>query len=878
MSATRQAKHPYRDPGLSPSQADELEQAVARVMAMSEKELLDLVPKQTGILFCGCPNCDRGMQEVNQLTWTIDAPHQVKCRFCGHTYPSDKYPMDHVQVTRNPQGRRVTARYYLDEKGNDYFFESAVWYRQKRWLTRQAVALAQAYYVTRKPEYARRAALIIDRFAQLYPTYCVVYQWPYRRRRYTSQTRPPFPHEGGKWGRWIPDEVPPQLPLAYDLIYESEELDRLSHELKADVRKRIENDFFRATVEYTISSAGPMFNMSPHFATAIARVGRVIGEPEYLHWVHDWFGRLLQTQFCYDGMWHEAPSYHYTVTRGIERLLEETKGYSDPPGYVGKKDGLHIENMDLEAEFAFLAKVMKAPTTIDYPDGRSAPVHDTWGGTTWPSEPGIRRRTSTCRILPGFGHAVLGTGKGRDQVQAHLHFSGAYGHHHCDNLNIALFAYGREMFCDIGYTHTKLRYWATCTAGHNTVVIDRTDQPRFGHRTDADLLAYVPNLPGLAVVEAKGEQGYPGLAQVYRRLLMLVSINGATPYIVDVFHVKGGHVHDWLLHGSADHDQVARCSLPLRTRKKNLLAKGERWEEPYGESATFIPYGLMRNVRAGKTDRNWHVTMTYLDRPDLGVRSHLMGGRATEVFLCETPSVRRAGQDDSKLYDYVMPQLVVRRRGRAPLESVFVAVHEPFRGKPTVSRAELLRLAESKAPALALRVRQNSRSDTILISLDGPAHVECKGRQGPAMEGRVGLIARQNRDVVAARLIGGTRLRAGNFELAAEAGCWSGVLDGAERRANGAPRDAFLTSSELPAGTKLRGAWMVVRHPGGRTHGYEIDSVSKHDAQTRIYLKHDHGLHINDLRTEACYFPQRKFRGRNRFVIYGACAWPSDGK
>jgi len=874
MAAVWKVKHPYRDPGLSKSQAGELESAIERVMAMGEQELLDLVPTQTGILFCGCPNCDRGMQESNQLTWTVEAPHQVVCRFCGHVYPSDEYPMDRVQVTRNPQGKRVTVRYYLDEAGNDHFFEGAVWYRQKRWLARQAVALARAYHVTRKPEYARRAALIMDRFAQLYPTYCVVYQWPYRPRRYTSQTRPPFPQGGGKWGRWIPDEVPGELPLAYDLIYESPELDRLSRELGADVRKRIEDDFFRATVDYTLSSARPMFNMSPWFATAIVRVGRVIGEPEYLHWVYHWFGRLLHTQFCCDGMWHEAPSYHYTVTHGIRRLLEETKGYCDPPGYVGKEDGLHIESLDLAKEFPFLARVMQAPTTIDYPDGRSAPVHDTWGSKKWPSRPGRRKRSSACRILPGFGHAVLGTGKGKDQIQAHLHFSGAYGHHHCDNLNLALFAYGREMFSDLGYTHTKLRYWATCTVGHNTVAIDRTDQPRFGHKTDADLLAYVPNLPGLAVVEARGERGYPGLAEVYRRLLMLVSLDGASPYVVDVFHVKGGTTHDWLLHGSADHDQDARCSLPLKARKGGLLAKGERWEEPYGESATFIPYGLMKNVRAGRTAGKWSVTMTYRDRPDLGVRSHVMGGRATEVFLCETPSVRRAGQDDASLYDHLMPQLVVRRRGREPLESVFVAVHEPFQGKMQIDRAELSELARPTAGAVALRVKRGARTDTILISLDDPAPVECKGKNAAGMEGRIGLVSREGGRVAAARLIGGTRLVAGGFELAADTGSWAGIIEGAERKADGAPSDAFVTSTELPSGTKLRGSWMVVRHPGGRTHGYGIDRVENRDGRTWIHLADDHGLRLSGLTTEECYFPQRKFRGRNRFVIYGTAAWP----
>jgi hypothetical protein len=472
---------------------------------------------------------------------------------------------------------------------------------------------------------------------------------------------------------------------------------------------------------------------------------------------------------------------------------------------------------------------------------------------------------------------VLGTGKGADQVQAHLHFSGSYGHHHCDNLNLSLFAFGREMISDLGYSHTKLRYWATCSIGHNLVVIDRTDQPRFGHKTDADLLMYVPDLSGLSVVEASGELGYPGLAEVYRRLVMLVSLPGAHPYVVDIFRVKGGGTHDWILHGSADDDQAARCSLKLSPKKGTLLEKGERWVEPFGESATFLSYGLMRNVRTARTAAQWHATFTYRDRPDLGVRTHVMGGKATEVFLCETPSMRRAGTDDGLLYDYLMPQLVVRRRGRRPLESIFVAVHEPFRGKPRITSAELLTPDGSTGRAVALRVKLGRRTDRFLVSLDGAAQIECSGKEGAAMDGRIGFISQSHGVTSIAHLIGGTRLAGRDFDLAAPVAAYEGEIEGAERRLEGAQSDSFVTTADLPDGRKLRGSWMVVTHPGGRTHGYCIERVEKRGGKTCIHLSDDHGLRITGARTQECYFPQRKFAGRNRFTIYTTASWPRPG-
>ncbi|MEW6356680.1 MAG: heparinase II/III family protein [Planctomycetota bacterium] len=866
MAQPFKVKHPTHDPKLTQADASRLEKAVQRVLVMSEEDLLALVPVQTAIHFCGCPNCDAGMQESNQLTWTIDRSREVKCQFCGHVYPSEKYPMDKTQTATNPRGEKVTVRYYLDKEGNDYFFEGATWRFQKIWLVTQCHNLARAYHVTRRPEYARRAALILNRFAELYPGYCVVKQWPFRRREYTSINKPPYPSSGGKWGRWCHDEIPRTLPLAYDLIYESEELDKLSKERGVDVRKRIEDDFFRATVTYMFSFKDHGSNMAPSYAAPMIQIGRCIGEPEYVHWAYHWVGQILNTRFFYDGMWCEAPSYHYQTVGGIQRVLDELKGYSDPPGYTGK-DGLHFEDLDPEKEVPFLRKCLTAPEAIAYPGGLICPVHDTWAG----SKRGPKRKESTCAILPGYGHAVLGAGKGDGQIQAHLHFSGSYGHTHMDNLNLALFAYGREMLCDIGYSHTRMRHWTICTIGHNLVAIDRKDQSQ--KESDGDLLMYVPNLPGLAVVEASGERGYPDLAQVYRRMVMLVSAEGAAPYAVDIFHVKGGQTHDWLLHGAADNDQTLDCTVNLAPREGTLLEPGETWEEPRGESSHFIPYGLMRNVRAGRADGGWSAAFRYKDDPDLGCRVHMLANPGAEVFACETPSIRRAGSDDSKLPNYMMPQLVVRRRGDAPLETIFVSVVEPYRGAPRITRVEGLKIESGSPLTVAIRVHMTDRTDTILVNPDVPDATCMAG--GVLLQGRIGFLACRGDKIAAACLVAGSRLKSGQLELTAQTPVLTGVIESAMRKVDGADADAFVTAADLPEGKDLHGSWMIVTHGNGYRHGYGIDRIEKRNGKTIIHLLDDHGLRMNGDETTEAYFPRRTIKGKNQFVINGVAIMKS---
>ena len=94
-------------------------------------------------------------------------------------------------------------------------------------------------------------------------------------------------------------------------------------------------------------------------------------------------------------------------------------------------------------------------------------VHD-----TWPISHGFNGRTqTTSRIWPAFGHAILGRGSDDSQMEAHLDFSGSYGHAHADTLSFGLWAFGEELLSDIGYTHTYWG-WAGSSLSHNLVVVD----------------------------------------------------------------------------------------------------------------------------------------------------------------------------------------------------------------------------------------------------------------------------------------------------------------------------------------------------------------------------------------------------------------------
>jgi hypothetical protein len=346
--------------------------------------------------------------------------------------------------------------------------------------------------------------------------------------------------------------------------------------------------------------------------------------------------------------------------------------------------------------------------------------------------------------------------------------------------------------------------------------------------------------------------------------------------VVDLFRVRGGTVHDWLLHGSADNEMTADCSLALVPREGTLLEPGEEWVEPIGETSHILSYGLIRQLRRAETGERFHVTFRYAGdegpAAGAGVRTHLLGGPSAEILLGEAPRVRPAEGDDRKVYDYWMPQLVVRRRGQALLESVFAAVHEPFRPEPFLGEVQAVPLDPPGACAVALEVRHGDVCDTIVSTLDEPPYPERRLPGGIYLQGRLGVLRERAGRVLAAWLVDGTRLGKGDFALTCKPARWEGTFESATRKADGAAADSFVTAAELPPGDALGGRWIIVTHGNGHTHGYEIRSVEPADGKSVIILRDDHGLKIADGATEECYFPRRKISGPNRFVITGWAA------
>ena len=752
-------------------------------MSMSDGAVAGLISELAPIRLVGCPNCQGGSQDTSVDVWSIDDPGHVQCRHCGERYPNERYPLDGVTEVVNPRGERQAYRYH--DGGSEkrrYFFEGVISAEADAYLVERALDLALLYETTKDERYARKAAVILDRFAQVYPG------WPVHGNEgnfanwKTFHGAPPYPVQSGKWGRWIHDELMTELALAYDLIHDSAAFAGLGAESGVDVRHRIETGLFRAQVE--LVRAYPRYlgasGMSGTAAGLIA-IGRAIEEPDYVHDGVDRFRDSFAEWFFDDGMaLSGSPAYAKQMLRALESPIAMSRGYSDPPSY-SPPGGRRLVDLDLGASSPMLERARTALAKLVLPDGRYAAIHDSWARNRFTQEePPLESRPA---LLPAAGHAVLGRGAGPGQTQVHLHFGNHAGHAHADELNVLLFAHGREMLGEIGYSHTKLRPWAMSTLAHNTVVVDRLNQiitrgwlpvswarlDRF-ERTEfappenvfGSLLLFDTAGERVQVVEAEAVRGYRGLVpglREYRRLVAMVETGGDDVYVVDIFRVSGGREHLWAAHGSVDRDQDIETTLTLEPRAGTLLGPGTEYaavRDPELDSESFkgAVFGLIDGLSTATPDGQWSATWRFRDTPDLGLRLTMVGSAGRRVSVGRAPSVVPAGEDNAKVDEFKMPLLLVEDTGG---ESVFIAVWEPFRGRPRISKISRLEFRGGGGRALGLAVETGGRTDYILIDPEG-TEMRTVEDAGIAFQGRFGLISEARGQPLFKRLIRGTVL------------------------------------------------------------------------------------------------------------------------
>lgn len=751
----------------------------------------------------------------------------------------------------------------------------------------QAYYYAMRYHVRGNEKDAERAVEILKRFAQ------VICQWPLVDRDGNVHSQNDVRYlrtwdANGLWGEWYYQDLWACQPLlwAWDLIGSSKALQ------EPGVSEYIEEDLLRYMVEHQFKYDPPTYgNLEHYILEGLIDFGLLLPEPEYIHRAIRWHHAVVITQFFADGFWHEGtPAYHKDIWQGVTVLVPRLlKGYSDPlgfhsaetyewiqarqelieaPGITIADGGVRFDDLDLGVIYAPQFRRMEEATNkLLFPNRTVAGLHDCLPAgykAWWAEAPTIGEP----RLLGSSGHGILGTGVFRDQVYAHLHYGGTHGHEHYDALNMILWAKDHELVSEGMYRplpgDISTREWHTSTAAHNTVVIDERDQGgRFSNKTrsiasidavpgipnaryrsgghgnsdsDGKLLMFETTFDDVQVIEAAGEKSYYTVQpEIYRRTLALVKTDSKACYVVDIFRVKGGAIHDWMLHGPLDVPYGITFPGPMKP-KEGVLHK------------------YLRDMESFHTNHDVYFEIAVPRGPK--VRTFLMGQDNTELILAQAPAMRRMG---------TAPFVDVRHSGP---DSVFVAVYEPIgvRDTPKVQNVEFVQLGDDMSVGILVELTDDTK-DVILSTMEeGPWTFREVKEWGITFSGRFGHARLKGGQAQWLYLPRGESLAAGDAEVK-RALPFSGQILSTTRTESRASEDSLTADIPLPEGDELKGRALIMDVGGQLVQSIIVDKVERLETGSLILTKDDPGVSVEKDRVRLEHFPNWGISGSLKFLI-----------
>ncbi|WP_066190944.1 heparinase II/III domain-containing protein [Gracilibacillus timonensis] len=466
--------------------------------------------------------------------------------------------------------------------------------------------------------------------------------------------------------------------------------------------------------------------------------------------------------------------------------------------------------------------------------------------------------------------------------QLYMNFDPKYGHNHFDPLNLNLYAKGQELLPDIGYSYTFYRRWATSTMGHNTVVVDSKDMTTSGeaeHGGNIELFA--PISDQLQVMRAHQEKAYPGTDEYSREPWFIGFPDGEDGYVLDLFRVSGGNRHEYTLQGDANRDAHFDTDMELTEYGDYLLPEGTEvtlpetaYDTGYAEGHYYGYIYLQNVMEAALEDEQYQLTLTTEENEEEQAKMKITGlleSGENELYLAESPSLRSTRlhgtsmDTNDEAVKYHMPKFVLRRDGEN-LSSQFITLMEPYQHdeEPRIDHIEKLEIKDAHPGDIAVAVTHGETTDIILSSPHHPE--EPLVVDDTTMTGKMGMIRLQNGEVTDMYLIGGSLLEKGTEQLTGNETI-KGTLTNVMRQAKQDSYDAFVTDTNIPEDT--RGSHMVITHPDGKTHGYEIKEIMKENDQTIIQTNGmDPGFSIHsDGSSEMNFYPFKTWDGEHTFQI-----------
>jgi heparinase II/III-like protein/F5/8 type C domain-containing protein len=726
--------------------ADKIKKDADWWLDQSDDFIHSLVPEGNPRAICpsfeyGCP-IHGGAR--SSFTATIEAPYRWKCKKGGEEWYHGaviKNPKTGESITVHDDGHGWLAPEGFLKPGVRYYFVGAYRYFLLGKLFHKpyepdggskytggspVVQLALAYALTGDSRYAHKCAVMLNRLAELYPTYDGCVEGPSQRQDgYIGQTFERF--------------LVRNLILAADLIWDEIEQDSQLHRFFAekgnadydgdgkltggDFTFNLQRNLLGYVYEY-------LHRLMPYMdgdflmyeMTALAALAHCLENADLAAETlqSDLGLRVLLTNSWFrDGKYiYDSCGYNVGNARTPLLIGEWMHDFNAPPRFPRPLDPYHHPDYRMSMLFDFLRNVdcdgrvpqigdaggsrgksvrltppyslLDERALVRLPEQRSFYLSrllaasrgdldayrngraDWWllfhaedAPKTAPAGPDPQPSEVASHLFDDSGIAILRAGKDPETRQhVCLTFSrGAYGHGHPDKLAVNLFRHGYDLTADLGYPTT----WTDIKCGgweKATASHCTVMLDERGQRGNViGSLHYFATEPTCDVVEASARPAYPN-ATLYRRTVALVRDDQGEPsYTVDIFRVAGATTRDYLFHSLGKPEDL---TVKLRDAKATWTRQPKgSLADPDVEPMTQGGYGFLFDVERTKTDHPFTATWRSTSgssQPD----RYLLTGQRFRDFTVEFTIVRTgkaSGDRERALFAFcVDPDNVGNRR------------------------------------------------------------------------------------------------------------------------------------------------------------------------------------------------------------------------
>jgi len=750
---------------------DSLVAAARPWMEMSDDELWELMFGNTlkrawQVWSDGhCPSCNKPVPMYEWIPDALKKPWKMRCPQCMELFPKNDFArfyrsgLDEQNVfdpkradrsllfnAEHPDQSDPLHKFGVDD-GDGYVAEGKRWRFINAYLIfgqwKQAMVggirnLAAAYVATGDPVYAHKAGVLLDRVADLYPSF------DFGKEGVMYEGAP----RSGYISTWHDACVEVyDLALAYDAVVEGLSRDadlvkflagkaatcKLANPKSsfADVQRNIEERIFRDTLNKwpKIESNYPMTDIT------ITTLKTVLDWPGNHAEVLALLDAIISKATAVDGLTGEKGIAGYSVIapRNISELLGRY-ARSNPgfiaealrrhprlhamyrfhldtwcleqyypctgdtgafamknPGYVGvafsKNPGIN------PSAYAFLWELYEATGDEDFVriihKANGAKVaglpYDLFAAN--PSdfqakvakviaESGAEIKLASVNKTE-WGLAILRSGEGTNARAAWLDYDSGERHGHADGMTIGLFAKGLDLLPDFGYPPVQYGGWTAPRAVWYTQTAAHNTVSVDGQNTKPGSGKTTLWFDGkqFRIVRASAPKLIGG--KQFERTLALVDVSEKNSYLIDVFRVAGGKEHTRFLHGYFGRAVTRGLSpVPVKViRYGEVMRNFRRDPQPQeGWGMDWIVEDHLKYLPAGSRVQLRHTDFT----------------SGAEVDLAESwVAVGLYGGTA----DAWIPSVLVRRRAQqAPLASTFVGVMEPSDTQSNLNKIRRLEL------------------------------------------------------------------------------------------------------------------------------------------------------------------------------------------